>query len=167
MEGYLSVSEKLRVEKTYLSCITLAMSSSAAIRGRVRDSETKKGLAGFTVSALRAIYFRGRRETRDGVTAFTDEQGDFRLGGLQPGDYLLEIKNFPQGTILPGGGAAELPTASAAARFGAEFHAGFGEGGFVICSQAEGDFARDLTSTADAGGTSRSDTIRPTAVSKV
>ncbi len=99
-EGYLTASEKLRIDKTNFSDIKLAMSSSAEIKGTVRDADTKKGLAGFTVSALRVRYFQGHRETQTGGTTFTDEQGDFRLDGLQPGDYLLEIKKFPQGTIL-------------------------------------------------------------------
>jgi hypothetical protein len=100
-DGYLAKTEKLPSDKSAPS-VTLALETTIAIRGRVRDGEIGDGLSNFTVTALRVTYFRGNRELVDDRTAFTDEQGDFRLDQLQPGDYFIEIKKFPPGTILAG-----------------------------------------------------------------
>jgi hypothetical protein len=99
-DGYLPASQKLSGDNT--RPVTLALSSSIAIRGRIRAGETGDGLSGFTVSALRVTYSRGNREFAVDRTAFTDDQGDFRLEQLQPGDYFVEIKKFPPGAILQG-----------------------------------------------------------------
>jgi hypothetical protein len=101
-DSYLSAAEKLPEGKTSIPSITLALAGSIAIRGRVRDGETRDGLPGLTVTALRVTYSRGSRELIDDRTAFTDDEGDFLLDQLMPGDYFVEIKKFPPGAIVPG-----------------------------------------------------------------
>ncbi len=88
-DAYLSAVEKLPEGKNTIPSVTLALAGSIAIRGRVRDGETEKGLPGLTVTALRVTYSRGSRQLIDDRTAFTDDEGDFLLDQLKPGDAIF------------------------------------------------------------------------------
>src|SRR5262245_18857664 len=65
------------------------LTHNGVITGRVYD-EAGEPLAGATVMPLQMRFFNGRRRlvpTRG--TAATDDSGQYRLGGLEPGDYYV------------------------------------------------------------------------------
>ncbi len=63
---------------------------TAVISGHVFD-ETGDPLAGANVLTLQMRFFNGRRRlTPVRGNAFTDETGQFRLGGLEPGEYYVQ-----------------------------------------------------------------------------
>jgi protocatechuate 3,4-dioxygenase beta subunit len=72
--------------------------------GRVVDDETGKPIAGSSMICTKA---GGPGESVDfgvfGATPKTDEQGNFRLSGLTPGQYQLSLADFA--TILTGAGS--------------------------------------------------------------
>src|SRR5262249_26087363 len=77
-ENYLSRWEAVRIEDA-ARAVTLALSRSAAIQGRVRDGGTEKPLSRLTVTALRVVYRRGDRQYIERGITFTDADGNFRL----------------------------------------------------------------------------------------
>ena len=67
------------------------------ITGRVVDEETRKPLAKVKVAAYQADYFEGkRRPLFGGAAAVTDADGQFRIGGLRPTQYLVAINPVSQ-----------------------------------------------------------------------
>src|SRR5437867_5256590 len=75
---------------------------AGVITGRILD-EFGEPLPGVQVSAMRYQFMQGRRQlVNTGRMASSDDLGDFRLYGLQPGQYYLQAtwrSNMP-----PGGG---------------------------------------------------------------
>ena len=72
-----------------LENIDVTLTHNGVITGRVYD-EAGEPLAGATVMPLQMRFFNGRRRlvpTRG--TAATDDSGQYRLGGLEPGDYYV------------------------------------------------------------------------------
>jgi hypothetical protein len=102
-ENYIAHSEAVRIDDAPSThAVTLTLSRSAVIMGRVRDGGTEKPLPRLTVTALRLRYLRGERQYIEERIAFADAEGNFLLPGLQPGEYYLEIKKSPSGGILAG-----------------------------------------------------------------
>jgi protocatechuate 3,4-dioxygenase beta subunit len=82
----------------------------ASISGRVVD-ERGEPVAGVAVDALRRTTSGGGALTRRGVTALTDDRGEYRLAQLLPGDYVAAVLSTT--TTLPESVAALLdPSAS-------------------------------------------------------
>ncbi len=69
--------------------IDFALPRMSVISGRVSD-EIGEPLAGVTVFPMQARYFRGRRRMVPvGGMVRTDDTGEYRLIGLNPGDYYV------------------------------------------------------------------------------
>jgi hypothetical protein len=72
-----------------ISNVVLNLIPAGLIFGTVID-EDRDPVAHLTVTALRATYLRGgTRSWTFGAESVTDDQGNFRLAGLRPGDYFL------------------------------------------------------------------------------
>jgi hypothetical protein len=72
-----------------LERIDVALSRAAAIEGRVSD-ETGEPLAEASVTAMRAEFVAGeQRIVPAGRQAVTNDKGEYRLYGLQPGEYYV------------------------------------------------------------------------------
>ncbi|MFY9527273.1 MAG: carboxypeptidase-like regulatory domain-containing protein, partial [Candidatus Acidiferrales bacterium] len=69
--------------------IELRLNPAGVITGTVYD-EDQEPVAGIQVYSLRVDFLRGgRRELYPRTTATTDDQGNFRMPGLQPGSYYV------------------------------------------------------------------------------
>jgi Carboxypeptidase regulatory-like domain len=71
--------------------VTLRLTRSAAIQGRVRDGDSLKAISKLTVRALRILWVRGKMQANEERIAFTDDEGAFRLEKLPAGQYLVEV----------------------------------------------------------------------------
>jgi Carboxypeptidase regulatory-like domain len=72
-----------------LENLDLALTHNAVITGRIYD-EAGEPLAGANVMTMQMRFFNGRRRlvpTRGNATS--DDSGQYRLGGLEPGDYYV------------------------------------------------------------------------------
>jgi hypothetical protein len=113
----LDLAEGQRAER-----IDFALPRGGAITGRVVD-EAGDGATGVRVQALRLQYSNvGTRTVPAGVSAPTDDLGQFRIYGLTPGDYLVRAEAgmgvgtgavvniaVAQGGMAPGGLGRMLP----------------------------------------------------------
>jgi protocatechuate 3,4-dioxygenase beta subunit len=71
-----------------LSDVTFRMLRAAVISGRVYDEEGEP-VVGAQVQALRYLYFRGERRLAPEGNASTNDLGEYRIFGLEPGRYYL------------------------------------------------------------------------------
>ena len=72
----------------------LSLDVAGVISGVVVD-EDNEPIARIRVAAIRPRYFRGGREALQGrSSAMTDDQGAFRIAGLDSGFYYLEVNGF-------------------------------------------------------------------------
>ena len=74
--------------------IDFALPKMSVIAGRITD-EDGEPIGGVTVLAMRSMYFAGRRElipTSD-VSVRTDDVGEYRIGGLVPGTYVVTARS--------------------------------------------------------------------------
>jgi protocatechuate 3,4-dioxygenase beta subunit len=62
----------------------------AALRGRVTD-EAGDPVVGARVTVLRRAMISGRPGYTSGVTATTNDRGEYRAGGLEPGAYIVGV----------------------------------------------------------------------------
>jgi protocatechuate 3,4-dioxygenase beta subunit len=93
----LDVLDKQIVEK-----IQFALPRGAVITGRVLD-EFGEAIAGANVSASRYRFLGGTRRMTSSGADNTDDQGNFRIYGLPPGDY------FVSGTLRSQAGMMFMP----------------------------------------------------------
>lgn len=84
----------------------------AAISGIVRD-ERGDPLVGVPVRALLTTRVAGRERWASGPAAVTDDRGMYRLAGLRPGAYVVQVPSVQ--LTLPGEAAAALTTSPAGA----------------------------------------------------
>jgi Carboxypeptidase regulatory-like domain len=71
--------------------LDLALTHNGVISGHVYD-EAGEPLAGATVIPLQMRFFNGRKRlTPTRGTAVTDDSGQYRVGGLEPGDYYISV----------------------------------------------------------------------------
>jgi hypothetical protein len=68
--------------------IEIALPRASALSGRIFD-EAGDPAAGVTVEAMETRYVRGRHEPIAAGMATTNDIGQFRIGGLEPGSYYL------------------------------------------------------------------------------
>jgi len=70
--------------------IDVALVRGAVIAGRIMD-ENGEPYQGLTVDAWQIRYFEGKRVRFPVGTSQTDDQGAYRISGLQPGSYLVSV----------------------------------------------------------------------------
>jgi hypothetical protein len=96
----LDLSEGQHAEK-----VNFVLSRGSVIAGRVVD-DGGEPVSGTTVSAVRFQFMSGSRRLMpaggEGSTDRTDDQGNFRLFGLPPGDYYLSANNRSNTMMMPG-----------------------------------------------------------------
>jgi hypothetical protein len=73
-----------------LTGVTLGMTPQAVIAGRVIDQDGDP-VGGMSLMALRQVWNRGKAQYFPFANEQTDEEGRFRLAGLQPGKYYLVV----------------------------------------------------------------------------
>ena len=71
-----------------MEAVDIVLVEEVLITGRVHD-EDETPFAGALVEAMRPVFSGGRRTMVTVAEALTDEQGEFRLTGLPPGQYYL------------------------------------------------------------------------------
>lgn len=74
----------------WFSAADLSLMPQAAIAGRVED-EAGDPLADVFVRVLRRVTIAGRTQLAAGPVATTDDQGTYRIDGLEAGQYLVEV----------------------------------------------------------------------------
>jgi hypothetical protein len=89
-----------------LSGIDFSLPKGSAIAGHIHD-ETGEPLPGATVRVLRYQYAQGERQLIPAGTAQTDDQGYYRVWGLNPGEYYVSAM-----VRSPGIGGRGLQTAA-------------------------------------------------------
>ncbi len=116
----------------HLENLDLALPSGSVITGQVVD-EHGAALPLATVRVLRYVYRQGQRQLVPVGTDRSDDRGQYRVFGLEPGDYLVSASlprqrlNPAAGRIAafgPGGGRPFDPAGAAGLA-----QAGLGEGG--------------------------------------
>jgi hypothetical protein len=74
-----------------LENLDFTLTHNGVISGHVYD-EAGEPLAGATVMPLQMRFFNGRRRlTPTRGTSITDDSGQYRIGGLDPGDYYIQV----------------------------------------------------------------------------
>lgn len=82
---------------------------SAVISGTIQD-EDGNPLSWARVSALRQVFFRGRRRLATEVTVVTNDRGEYRLFGLRPGRYFVNATYRPGQRLDPADDADDAPS---------------------------------------------------------
>src|SRR5262249_3627532 len=87
--------------------LAVQLARGASVSGRVLD-EAGTILMGARVSAHRAPAPADGSDPPAVAFATTDDRGDYRIGSLAPGSYVLSVVTFsqPQRREIPGGGVA-------------------------------------------------------------
>ena len=78
------------LEHQWVSDLKIALWRPAVIGGTVTD-EAGEPLIGVRVEALRKQYEGGALQLVPWMTTVTNDQGDYRLAKLQPGDYVISV----------------------------------------------------------------------------
>ncbi|HKW02169.1 MAG TPA: carboxypeptidase-like regulatory domain-containing protein [Vicinamibacterales bacterium] len=78
------------LEHQWVSDLKIALWRPAVIGGQITD-EAGEPLIGVRVEALRKQYHGGALQLVPWMTAVTNDQGDYRLAKLQPGDYVISV----------------------------------------------------------------------------
>ena len=96
----LDLSDGQRAEK-----VNFVLSRGGVIAGRIVD-DGGEPIAATQVSAVRYQFMAGSRRLvpagGEGSTDRTDDQGNFRLFGLPPGDYYISANNRANTMLMPG-----------------------------------------------------------------
>lgn len=84
--------------------IDLALPKMSLISGRITD-EDGEPIAGVRVLAMRSIYFDGRRQlvNTSAANVLTDDVGEYRIGELVPGTYVVAARSADKWTVGPAG----------------------------------------------------------------
>jgi protocatechuate 3,4-dioxygenase beta subunit len=84
--------------------VNFALPRGSVIAGQITD-DSGDPVAGTMVSAMRYVFMAGSRRLvpggGEGGTDRTDDQGNFRLYGLPPGDYIVSATNRMNGFNQP------------------------------------------------------------------
>jgi hypothetical protein len=85
--------------------VNFVLSRGSVIAGRIVD-DGGEPVAGAQVSAMRFAFVTGSRRLvpggSEGGQDRTDDQGNFRLFGLAPGDYYISANNRTNNMVMPG-----------------------------------------------------------------
>ena len=130
----LDVAEGARVDDA-----TIQMWKLAVVAGTVAD-ERGEPLVGATVQVLRYTFAGGRRQLTMGPTDRTDDRGMYRIGELEPGDYVV---------------AVPMSQGMSAAAFKRSLAAAAGDLGPVRMPAAGGGAVRVTATTSSGGGSTR------------
>ena len=84
-----------------LKDLLFSLVPSAVISERIQN-EDGNPLPWARVSALRQVFFRGRRRLVSEVTVVTNDRGEYRLFGLRPGRYFVNAAYKPGQRLDPG-----------------------------------------------------------------
>jgi hypothetical protein len=91
--------------------VNFVLSRGSVIAGRVVD-DGGEGVSGTQVAAMRYQFVGGSRRLvpggGEGSTDRTDDQGNFRLFGLPPGDYYVSATNRNNSMIMPNMNSTEV-----------------------------------------------------------
>lgn len=89
--------------------VDFALSRMSIISGRLTD-EDGNPIAGVNVMAMRSIYVAGHRQLvpSGDARAMTDDAGDFRIGDLVPGTYIVSATTREKWSVSSGGGQATM-----------------------------------------------------------
>ena len=89
--------------------VDLLLARESSIAGRVINADSGEPVQGLQVRAYVYYYRRGEPSLFPGSQTVTDPAGHFELGGLTPGEYLVEVRSLPPNApaILAGGIAPE------------------------------------------------------------
>jgi len=103
----------VRVTKDqWLGTVRVTIWRPAAISGAVRD-ENGEPMVGIIVRALVRHRLMGRDELAAGPMTLTDDRGTYRLAGLVPGRYLMQVPSvqasMPTKTTYSGPGTTNAP----------------------------------------------------------
>ncbi len=79
------------LDRQVIDNVDFALPKSGLITGRITD-ELGDPMAGVLVSAMRSMYFGGRRQVAPETLARTDDDGEYRLIGLTPATYMVQAK---------------------------------------------------------------------------
>ncbi len=89
--------------------LVIGLPRGSVITGRLVD-EFGEPLTGAQVQVLRHVWVSGARTLQPaGGADRTDDQGTYRIFGLQPGEYLVTATLRDERPMLRGGAAADLP----------------------------------------------------------
>lgn len=89
--------------------LVIGLPRGSVITGRIVD-EFGEPLTGAQVQVLRHVWVSGARTLQPaGGADRTDDQGTYRIFGLQPGEYLVTATLRDERPMLRGGPAADLP----------------------------------------------------------
>jgi hypothetical protein len=90
--------------------LSVTVASEAAISGRVIDADGDP-IRNVEVMALQAINYHGRTQHVPVGHAQTDDRGQYRIFGLNEGDYVLKaVQGMPQDAFVALGAKNESPT---------------------------------------------------------
>jgi protocatechuate 3,4-dioxygenase beta subunit len=73
--------------------VDIALPRASSLSGRIVD-ELGDPAAGVRVEAMDVRYLRGRRQPVQAAVAITNDIGQFRIGGLEPGAYYLRASTI-------------------------------------------------------------------------
>ena len=84
--------------------VDFALPKMSLISGRITDEEGEP-IAGVRVLAMRSIYFAGRRQlvNTSAANVLTDDVGEYRIGELVPGTYVVSARSADKWTVGPAG----------------------------------------------------------------
>jgi hypothetical protein len=84
--------------------VDLALPKMSLISGRITDEEGEP-IAGVRVLAMRSIYFDGHRQlvNTSAANVLTDDVGEYRIGELVPGTYVVAARSADKWTVGPAG----------------------------------------------------------------
>jgi hypothetical protein len=89
--GFLSRGQAVTIRPTDISIsLKLEMTRQAVITGKIVDQDGW-ALAGSAVSAAYYTTVNGERHLRSGGRTETNDLGEYRLAGLRPGKYLIQV----------------------------------------------------------------------------
>ena len=111
-----SPTEPLRVvylkSDAWVSNLRVAVWKPGSISGAVRD-EAGEPVVGVYVRALARFKIQGRDDLVAGPATTTNDRGEYRLSGLTPGKYIIQVPSVqasvPRTTAMPAAVAGNLP----------------------------------------------------------
>jgi hypothetical protein len=106
------------IDGGWFSAADVSMWKPAAIRGTIRD-ERGEPLVGMTVRVLMRVRVGGVNRWAAGSSDETDDRGEYRIAGLQPGAYIVQVPaiqiSLPSGEVTMYATSAQRATAGAPA----------------------------------------------------
>lgn len=91
------------IDRQVVENIDFTLPRASVITGRITD-ETNEPIADVQVSAMRSMYYQGRRRlVPAGPPARTDDAGEYRVIGLVPGSYYMMARLNETWTVVENG----------------------------------------------------------------